>query len=82
MEEFSRELGVFNPRGSDALPLYRQETITRRFGIPLVRLTLCHWMLDLVATLQELHQVMITEGLRSRVLHTFVSRRQRRHHHE
>ena len=60
---------VWLSKFGDHLPLYRQETITRRFGIPW-RLTLCQWMLDLAETLKELHQVMITEVLRSRVLHT------------
>ncbi len=54
----------------DHLPLYRHETITRRFGIPLARSTLCQWMIDLADALKELYQLMITEVLRSRVLHT------------
>jgi hypothetical protein len=61
---------VWLSKFGDHLPLYRQETITRRFGIPLARSTLCQWMLDLAETLKELHQVMIAEVLRSRVLHT------------
>jgi len=61
---------VWLSKFGDHLPLYRQERITRRFGIPLARSTLCQWMMELAVVLQELYQVMIAETLRSRVLHT------------
>jgi hypothetical protein len=61
---------VWLSKFGDHLPLYRQETITRRFGIPLARSTLCRWMIDLAEALKELYQLMIAEVLRSRVLHT------------
>ena len=61
---------VWLSKFGDHLPLYRQETITRRFGIPLARSTLCQWMLDLAETLKELYQLMIAEVLRSRAIHT------------
>ncbi len=61
---------VWLSKFGDHLPLYRQETITRRFGIPLARSTLCQWMIELALVLQELYQVMIAEALRSRALHT------------
>jgi hypothetical protein len=61
---------VWLSKFGDHLPLYRQETITRRFGIHLARSTLCRWMIDLAEALQELYQLMIAEVLRSRALHT------------
>ena len=61
---------VWLSKFGDHLPLYRQETITRRFGIHLARSTLCRWMIDLAEALKELYQLMIAEVLRSRVLHT------------
>jgi len=61
---------VWLSKFGDHLPLYRQETITRRFGIPLARSTLCQWMIDLAEALKELYQVMIAEVLRSRAVHT------------
>ena len=61
---------VWLSKFGDHLPLYRQETITKRFGVPLARSTLCQWMLDLADALRELYQVMISETLRSRVVHT------------
>ena len=60
---------VWLSKFGDHLPLYRQETITRRFGIPLVRSTLCQWMIDLAEALRELYQVLIAEVLRSRGPH-------------
>jgi hypothetical protein len=61
---------VWLSKYGDHLPLYRQETITQRFGIHLPRSTLCQWMMELADTMKELYQVMIQEVRRSRVLHT------------
>ena len=61
---------VWLSKFGDHLPLYRQETITRRFGIPLARSTLCQWMIDLAEALKELYQLMIAEVLCSRAIHT------------
>jgi len=61
---------VWLSKFGDHLPLYRQETITKRFGVPLARSTLCQWMIGLADALRELYQVMISETLRSRVVHT------------
>ncbi|MCA9189562.1 MAG: IS66 family transposase [Planctomycetales bacterium] len=54
----------------DHLPLYRQEEITRRYGIHFARSTLCDWMLQLAAELTPLYQLMVAEVLKSRVIHT------------
>lgn len=61
---------VWLSKFGDHLPLYRQESITKRFGIHLARSTLCQWMIDLAETLRELYQLMIEEVLRASVLHT------------
>lgn len=61
---------VWLSKFADHLPLYRLESITRRFGIPLARSTLCQWMIDLAEVLKELYQLMIAEVLRSRAVHT------------
>ncbi|MHB0961165.1 MAG: IS66 family transposase [Pirellulaceae bacterium] len=61
---------VWLSKFGDHLPFYRQVTITRRFGIPLARSTLCHRMIDLAQAWQEPYQVMIAEVLRSRAIHT------------
>lgn len=61
---------VWLSKFGDHLPLYRQETIAKRFGIQLARSTLCAWMIELAGQLRELHKTLISEVLRSRVMHT------------
>lgn len=55
---------VWLSKFGDHLPLRRQESITKRFGIHLPRSTLCQWMIDLAETLRKLYQLMIGEVVR------------------
>jgi transposase len=54
----------------DHLPLYRQERITERQGLELVRSTTCDWMAECARKLQPLCDLMNKEVLLSRSLHT------------
>jgi transposase len=55
---------------ADHLPLYRQESIFRRQGVPLSRSTLCDWMAGAAALLRPLYDEMKGRVLRTLVVHT------------
>jgi transposase len=54
----------------DHLPLYRQERILERQGLPLARSTTCDWMGQCARKLQPLYELMKSILLASRVIHT------------
>ena len=54
----------------DHLPLYRQEQIFTRQGVPIARSTLGDWMAQSAALLQPLYDEMVRRTLTSLVVHT------------
>jgi transposase len=54
----------------DHLPLYRQTNISKRQGVVLPRSTTCDWMAACADLLRPLYDLMVTEVLLSRWLHT------------
>jgi hypothetical protein len=55
---------------SDHLPLYRLERILKRNQVDIARSTMGDWMRDSAAALKPLYDLMVREGLASKVLHT------------
>jgi len=55
---------------SDHLPLYRLERILKRHQVQIARSTMCDWMRDSAAALKPLYDLMVREGLASKVIHT------------
>jgi transposase len=54
----------------DHLPLHRQEFIFKRQGVELARSTTCDWMAACAELLQPLYDIMVSQVLQSRWLHT------------
>ena len=54
----------------DHLPLHRLERILERHHIDIARSTMCDWMAQCADVLKPLYDLMITEVLQSRVIHT------------
>jgi transposase len=54
----------------DHLPLHRLERILERHGIEIARSTMCDWAAQSAAALKPLYDLMITEVLASRIIHT------------
>jgi transposase len=54
----------------DHLPLYRQENIFARQGVPLARSTTCDWMAACAELLRPLYERMVAVVLQSRWMHT------------
>ena len=54
----------------DHLPLYRQEKILARHGIDIARSTMCDWMAGCAAALRPLYDLMKSQVLESKVIHT------------
>jgi len=55
---------------SDHLPLYRLEQILKRNQVQIARSTMGDWMRDSAAALKPLYDLMVREGLASKVIHT------------
>ena len=55
---------------ADHLPLHRLEGIFKRYDIDLARSTLCDWMRQSADALRPLHDEMVRDVLRSKVIHT------------
>lgn len=55
---------------SDHLPLYRLEKILGRHNIDIARSTMCDWMAGCAEALRPLHDLMKSQVLKSRVIHT------------
>ena len=54
----------------DHLPLHRLERILERHHIDIARSTMCDWMAQCAAALKPLYNIMISEVLASRIIHT------------
>ena len=61
---------VANSKLADHLPLNRLEDITSRYGVHLVRSTLCDWMAACANLVKPLYQLMVVLALESKVLGT------------
>ena len=54
----------------DHLPLHRLERILERHHIDIARSTMCDWMAQCAAALRPLYNLMVTQVLASRIIHT------------
>jgi transposase len=61
---------IITSKYSDHLPLNRQENILHRNGVHVSRSTQCDWMRSCADLLGPLYQLMFSEVLRSKVIHT------------
>ena len=55
---------------SEHLPLYRQEDMLFRQGVNLPRSTLCRWVIEAAELLRPFYELLKSEILQSRVIHT------------
>lgn len=55
---------------SDHLPLHRLEKILARHDIDIARSTMCDWMAGCAQALRPLYDLMVSEVLKSKVIHT------------
>jgi hypothetical protein len=65
---------VITSKYCDHLPLHRQEAIMARLGVDIPRSTLCGWMAASAELLRPLHDAMLADVLRSRVVQTDETR--------